>query len=105
MKTTTKMPDLTGPRKRFSRGSLQQACMAALARAREEQQTAHVGSNYLGYYVTYSERDARGTSNIWYEVERTGQVTRVEDLPKERASDLIDDGEGLRARGGRVYFG
>jgi len=44
----------------------------------------------------YAEADARGIC-----------LTRPEldAKPVERPSDLIDDGYGLRARGGLVYFG
>jgi hypothetical protein len=39
--------------------------------------------------------------------DRAVEMLRDEPVPQaqERASDLIDDGYGLRARGGLVYFG
>ena len=78
-RTTTSMPSVTLARRRFSRGDLKQACEAAFAAARLTGQRAFVGSNYGGYYVAALEREARGTSNVWFEVTPDGRVTRVED--------------------------
>jgi hypothetical protein len=82
MRYTTQMPTVTAARGRFNRGILKQACEAAYTKARQELRCFYVGSNYGGYYVCDNEREARGTSNIWYYVDPLGTVCRVEDHPE-----------------------
>lgn len=81
-RTTSPLPNVTLARRRFSRGDLKQACEAAFEAARLTDARAFVGSNYGGYYVAALEREARGTSNVWYEVTPDGRVGRVEDHPE-----------------------